>query len=179
MIRIPAWELWGQGVVGSADAGIEPPDDSDSGNGGDPVDYFFAASHLLDLVPTHGRDAIWRGVPSKLCSNATRRSAWRPNHVFVLEELRQRIESERDRLSREVFHTLLESGRMRFLVVAEEFTRLPEKIEVPKAKQGNREDGSDYQRNLFDITTEDDLNQIREQGGDVPGPAGAALLLVP
>ena len=54
---------------------------------------------------------------------------------------------------------------MRFLVVAKElrFNRLPEDIEVPKAKQANREDGSPYQRNLFDITTEDDLNQFENK----------------
>ena len=72
---------------------------------------------------------------------------------------------ERDRLSREVFRDLLESGTMRFLVVAEDldFNRLPAKIEVPKAKQANREDGSPYQRNLFDVTTEDDLNQFENK----------------
>ena len=40
---------------------------------------------------------------------------------------------------------------------------LPAKIEIPKAKQANREDGSPYQRNLFDVTTEDDLNQFENK----------------
>ena len=135
----------GQEAAGSADAGIaETPGDADSGNGADPVDYFFAASHLLDLVPNpwQGRDLARRTFEALLERYPVERVA--ANHVFVLEELRRRIERERDRLSREVFRALLESGRMRFLVVAEEFTRLPEKIEVPKAKQANREDGSPY-----------------------------------
>ena len=87
------------------------------------------------------------------------------NRVLVLEALRRRIERERDRLSREVFGRLLESGEMRFLVVAEDmkFNRIPSKIEVPKAKQANREDGSPYQRNLFDVTTEDDLNRFENR----------------
>ena len=87
------------------------------------------------------------------------------NHVFVLEELRRQVERERDRLSREVFRALLESGTMRFLIVAEDldFNRLPAEIDVPKAKQANREDGSPYQRNLFDVTTEDDLNQFENK----------------
>ncbi len=87
------------------------------------------------------------------------------NHVFVLEALRRRIERERDRLSQEVFRALLDSGEMRFLVVAEdlEFNRLPEEIEVPQAKRANREDGAPYQRNLFDVTTEDDLNQFENK----------------
>ncbi|MDE0259646.1 MAG: DEAD/DEAH box helicase family protein [Gammaproteobacteria bacterium] len=143
----------------------EPPGAGDSGNGGDPVDYFFAASHLLDLVPNpwQGRDLARRAFEALLERYPADRVA--ANHVFVLEELRRRVERERDRLSREVFRSLLESGRMRFLVVADDlkFTRLPEKIEVPKAKQANREDGTPYQRNLFDRTTEDDLNQFENK----------------
>ena len=87
------------------------------------------------------------------------------NYVFVLESLRRQVERERDRLSREVFGRLLKSGEMRFLVVTEDlkFNRIPPKIEVPKARQANREDGSQYQRNLFDVTTEDDLNQFENK----------------
>ena len=144
---------------------VETPDNADSGNGADPVDYFFAASHLLDLVPNpwRGRDLARRTFEALLERYPAERVA--ANHVFVLEELRRQVETERDRLSREVFRALLESGRMRFLVVADdlEFNRLPRKIEVPKAKQANREDGSPYQRNLFDITTEDDLNQFENK----------------
>ena len=144
---------------------VEDTGAPDSGNGGDPVDYFFAASHLLDLVPNpwRGRDLARRTFKALLDRYPAKRVA--ANHVFVLEELRRHVEMERDRLSRVVFRDLLESGRMRFLVVAEDldFNRLPPEIEVPKAKHANREDGSSYQRNLFDITTEDDLNQFENK----------------
>ena len=144
---------------------VRAPGHSDSGNGGDPVDYFFAASHLLDLVPNpwRGRDLARRTFEALLKRYPADRVA--ANYVFVLEELRRQIERERDRLSREVFHALLAAGTMRFLVVAKDlqFNRLPEKIEVPKAKQANREDGSPYQRNLFDITTENELNQFENK----------------
>ena len=144
---------------------VEGPDDADPGNGGHPVDYFFAASHLLDLVPNpwRGRDLARRAFESLLERYSAERVT--ANHVFVLEELRRQVEKERDRLSREVFRSLLESGEMRFLVVTEDLqsNRLPAKIEVPDAKRANREDGSPYQRNLFDITTEDDLNQFENK----------------
>jgi len=144
---------------------LEASDDSNLSNGRDPVDYYFAASHLLDLVPNpwRGRDlarrtfkALFERYPAEHVAS---------NHVFILEAMRRQIEIERDRLSCKVFHSLLESGTMRLLVVAEDldFTRLPAKIEVPKAKLANREDGSPYQRNLFDITTEDDLNQLESK----------------
>ena len=153
-------------VASSRDAGsVDAPSDAHSGNGGDPVDYFFAASHLLDLVPNpwRGRDLAQRTFDALLERYPAEQVE--ANHVFVLEELRRLVERERDRLSREVFHALLASGEMRFLVVAEDlaFNRLPAEIEVPRARQANREDGSPYQGNLFDVTTEDDLNQFENK----------------
>ena len=108
--------------------------------------------------PTPGGDAIWLVAPSRRLLARYLADRVAANHVFVLEELRRRVEMERDRLSREVFRSLLESGTMRFLVVTEDldFGRIPAKIEVPKAKRANREDGGSCQRNLFDMTTEDD-----------------------
>ena len=153
-------------VANSGGAGsVDAPSDAHSGNGGDPVDYFFAASHLLDLVPNpwRGRDLAQRTFEALL--ERCPAEQVEANHVFVLEELRRLVEVERDRLSREVFHALLASGEMRFLVVAEnlDFNRLPATIDVPKARRANREDGSPYQGNLFDVTTEDNLNQFENK----------------
>ena len=140
-------------------------EEADPGTVDDPVDYFFAASHLLDMVPNpwRGRDLARRTFEGLLERYPAKQVA--ANHTFVLEELRRQVEMERDRLSREVFHSLLASGEMRFLVVAEDldFNRLPAEIEVPRAKQANREDGAPYQHNLFDVTTEDDLNQFENK----------------
>lgn len=156
-------------------ANLEPEDDtrSEHGPGGvseghdrvqtsDPVDYFFAASHLLDVVPNpwHGRELARQAFEGLLSRYPASQVA--ANHAFVLEELRRQVEIERDRLSQETFEALLESRDIRFLVVSEDlgFNRLPEQIEVPEAKHANRDDGVPYQYNLFDVTTEDDLNQF-------------------
>ena len=134
----------------------------DPDRAGDPMDYFFAASHLLDTVPNpwRGRELASRAFESLLERYPPIQVA--ANHTFVLEELRRLVEMERDRLSREVFQGLLASGEMRFLVVANDlhFNRLPHEIKAPKVRQANRDDGANYQHNLFDITTEDDLNQF-------------------
>ncbi|WP_420618850.1 DEAD/DEAH box helicase [Candidatus Poriferisocius sp.] len=138
---------------------------ADSVRGGDPVDFFFAASHLLDMVPNpwRGRELAIRAFESLLKRYPTPQIA--ANYTFVLEELRRQVEMERDRLSREVFEGLLASGQMRFLVVGDglSFNRLPSEIEAPRAKQANRDDGASYQHNLFDVTTEDDLNDYENQ----------------
>jgi type III restriction enzyme len=154
-----------EAASGTDPGGYEAPDDVGTDDGREPVDYFFAASHLLDLVPNpwRGRDLARRTFELLLDRYPAKRVE--ANYSFILEALRRQIEMERDRLSRGVFRVLLESGVMRFLVVAEalDFNRLPTEIEVPKTKQANREDGSPYQLNLFDVTTEDDLNQFENK----------------
>ncbi|MCY4369703.1 MAG: restriction endonuclease subunit R, partial [bacterium] len=130
------------------------------GSSGDPVDYFFAASHLLDIVPNpwRGRELAHSVFEGLLRRYPAERVA--ANYPYVLEELRRHLERERDRLSRDVFDSLLASGEMRFLVVTKDlaFNRLPAEIETPKARRANREDGGPFQRNLFDIITEEEPN---------------------
>ncbi len=154
-----------EAAAGAHNGRDDAPKEAGSSMVGDPVDYFFAASHLLDLVPNpwRGRELARRTFEGLLGRYPAERVA--ANHTFVLEELRRQVEIERDRLSREVFGSLLASGEMRFLVVTDDlhFNRIPAEIEVPKAKQANREDGAPYQHNLFDVTTEDDLNQFENK----------------
>ena len=131
----------------------------------DRIDYYFAAGHLLDAMPNPWRgaeaarrvfDALLKRYPHDQVT---------ANYLFVLEELRKQLEKERDRLSRQVFAELLESGVMRFIVVADDltFNRLPRRIETPRARQANREDGGQYERNLFDLTTEEELNGLENK----------------
>ena len=131
----------------------------------DEIDYYFAASHLLDAMPNpwRGAEAARRVFGAMLARHPPGRVA--ANYAFVLEELRKRLERERDRLSRQVFSQLLEAGTMRFLVVADDlaFNRLPRRIETSGARQANREDGGQYQRNLFDVTTEEELNGLENK----------------
>ena len=102
------------------------------------IDYFFAASHLLDVMPNpwRGREVARRVFGVLLEKHPRERVAG--NYVFVLEALRQRLEAERDRLSRRVFAELLDAGTMRFLVVTDdmEFNRLPQTIDTAMGKAG-------------------------------------------
>ena len=159
------FELRADLAGGELVAGAGSPSTPRAESGADPADYFFAASHLLDLVPNpwRGRELAQRTFEALLERHPAERVA--ANRVLVLEALRRRVERERDRLSREVFGQLLESGEMRFLVVAEdlEFNRIPPRIEVPKGRRANREDGAPFQRNLFDVTTGEDLNPFENK----------------
>ena len=126
------------------------------------MDYSTVASHLLDLVPNP-----WRGY--NLVERTFNALAERypieqvaSNYVFILEQLRQLVEKERDRLSQMVFHSLLELETIRFLVVAEDLglNRLPEEIDRPSGNPANREDGFPYQMSLFEVIPKDNLNQL-------------------
>ena len=136
------------------------------GTGQGDVDYYFAASHLLDAVPNpwRGREIAGR-VFGKLMEKHDKGRVV-ANYVFVLEEIRKQVQAERDRLAREVFRRLLDEGVMRFMVVTDEFgfNRPPPKIERREdAVQANREDGSPYQRSLFERTSEDELNGLENK----------------
>ena len=152
------------GVAG-ANAGAAGADGWADAGAGDGIDYYFAASHLLDAMPNpwRGAEAARRVFGALLARYPRSRVA--ANFAFVLEELRKRLERERDRLSRQVFSQLLDAGTMRFLVVGDDlaFNRLPRRIETSGARQANREDGGQYQRNLFDVTTEEELNGLENK----------------
>ena len=128
----------------------------------DVIDYYFAASHLLNGMPNPWRGAeAARNVFEALLEKHSRQQV-QASYMFVLEELRKRLEGERDRLSRNAFFDMLESGVMRFLVVAGDlaFNRPPPEVEVGSGKQANRTDGGQFLLNLYERTSEDDLNTL-------------------
>lgn len=127
------------------------------------IDYYFAASHLLDAMPNpwRGHD-LARKVFGALLEKHPRKQVV-ANYIFVLEEMRKCLEAERDRLARRVFRQLLEDGTMRFMVVTDkmDFNRPPPVVESHEnAKQANRDDGAPFMRSLFDRTSEDDMNKL-------------------
>jgi type III restriction enzyme len=88
------------------------------------------------------------------------------NFIFVLEELRKHLEQERDRLAQAVFADLLEAGTMRFMVVTDElhFNRPPRKVTAPAGtKRANREDGSQFELDLFGFVAADELNGLEHK----------------
>ena len=131
----------------------------------DPIDYLFAASHLLDVMPNpwRGSELARRVFGNLLAKHSPEKVV--SNYTFILESLRKRLEEECDRLARRVFSELLEAGTMRFLVVTDDlnFNRIPHAIETAPAKQANREDGGQYLLNLFERTGDDELNGLENK----------------
>jgi len=86
--------------------------------------------------------------------------------VFVLEELRKRLEAERDRLAEGVFNRLLDEDKMRFMVVLHDLgmNRPPEAIEIRKPViKATRLDGNQFVMNLYDPIPADSLNSLEHR----------------
>ncbi len=128
-------------------------------------DYAYPAAHLLDVVPNPwiGYEFVEDVFGKLLKKHKGKEKIVANNLVFILEEIRQQLEKERDRLAEAAFNRMLDTDEMRFIVVAHDLGmhRLPKKIEVPKsAMRANRLDGSQFEMNLYDPVPADDLNSL-------------------
>lgn len=142
-----------------------------SGNlGGAPlnIDCAYAAGHLLDTVPNPwiGYEFVEGVFSGILARHKGEEKLVANNLVFILEELRKRLELERDRLAQKVFDLLLREDKMRFMVVVNDLgmNRPPKKIEIPvQVKRANRLDGNQFTLNLFDPVPSDVLNSLEHE----------------
>jgi len=130
------------------------------------LDYAFVAGHVLDVMPNpwRGYELAEKAFSTLLARNPYERVA--DNFVFIVEELRKRLEAERDRLAEEVFRTMLEKDEMRFILVAEDLglNRLPTKLEKKAGeRKGTREDGGQFMLSLFDHVPADELNELEQK----------------
>lgn len=138
------------------------------GNGKLQIDYAYAAAHLLDAVPNPwiGYDFVEQVFGKLLRKYKGKEQVVANNLVFILEELRTRLEQERDRLAQDAFNRLLGEDKMRFMVVLHhlEMNRPPKEIEMQKsAKRATRLDGSQFLLNLYDPMPEDSLNSLEHK----------------
>ncbi len=131
-------------------------------------DFAYAAAHLLDMMPNPwiGCEFVDRVFDKLLEKWKGKEKVVANNLVFILEELRKRLEAERDRLAEAAFNQMLEDDSMHFMVVARDLgtNRLPKKLEVAKSvPKATRLDGSQFEMNLFDPVPADSLNSLERE----------------
>lgn len=131
-------------------------------------DFAHAAGHLLDVVPNPwiGYEFVERVFGKLLAKWKGKETVVANNLVFILEELRKRLDAERDRLAETVFNEMLGRDEMRFIVVMRDLGmhRVPKKLQVPKsAVRATRLDGSQFEMNLFDPVPEDAMNSLERE----------------
>ncbi len=131
-------------------------------------DFAYAAGHLLDVVPNPwiGYEFVERVFGKLLTKWKGKESVVANNLVFILEELRKRLETERDRLAETAFNEMLDKDELRFIVVVRDLGmhRLPKKMQLPKsAVRATRLDGSQFEMNLFDPVPDDAMNSLERE----------------
>jgi len=132
------------------------------------IDYSYAAGHLLDTVPNPwiGYEFVQRVFQEILAKRKGEEKLVANNLVFILEELRKRLETERDRLAQIVFDRMLDKDEMRFMVVMHDLgmNRAPKTVEIPKqVVKATRLDGNQFELNLFDPVPLDTLNSLEHE----------------
>ncbi|MGA3265470.1 MAG: DEAD/DEAH box helicase family protein [Verrucomicrobiota bacterium] len=131
-------------------------------------DFAYAAGHLLDVVPNPwiGYEFVERVFSKLLAKWKGKETVVANNLVFILEELRKRLEAERDRLAETAFNEMLEKDQMRFIVVVRDLGmhRLPKKLQIPKsAVKATRLDGNQFEMSLFDPVPADTMNSLEHK----------------
>ena len=129
------------------------------------LDYAYAAGHLLDVVPNPwiGYEFVERVFTKLLGKHPGAEKLVLNNLVFILEELRKRLEIERDRLAEAAFNQMLDDDAMRFMVILNDLgmNRVPQAQEISKAAiKANRLNGNQFELNLFDPVTADSMNSF-------------------
>jgi len=152
------------GISRDAHQVIEQKDAVRLKKGGIRLDSVFLSRHLTDIVSNpweaygigqKALDALLERYDAELVTN---------NFVFIIEELRKQLEKEKNRLSEEIFHTLVREAKLRFLVITNEIGfRLPEKRKVKSSRTLTKKDGQPLQRSLFDYVPEEDFNETEKR----------------
>ncbi len=125
------------------------------------VDPVFMARQVNDVIPNP-----WTAyaLAARFLGQLRRKNEEKKivdNFVFIIQEMRRHLELEKDRLAEGIFHELLKSGQLRFLIIGKdlEFT-LPEKLRLsPEARTLTQSDGHPLQLSLFEFVPEDDFNE--------------------
>lgn len=132
------------------------------------LDYAYGAAHLLDTVPNPwvGYEFVERTFTELLAKWKGKKRIVANNLVFILEELRKRLEQERDRLAEEVFNRLLDEEEMRFMVVLHELgmNRPPKEVVIRRPfVKATRLDGNQFVLNLYEPMAADSLNSLERE----------------
>jgi len=133
-----------------------------------PIDFAYAAAHLLDTVPNPwiGYELVERVFGRLLAKHKGDQRIVANNLVYILERLHDQLGRERDRLAEAIFNCLLDEDQMRFMVVMHDLgmTRLPAEIEIAKpVNRDTRLDGAQFVLNLFDPVPLGALNSLERK----------------
>ncbi|MDE3182095.1 MAG: hypothetical protein KGM16_01640 [Bacteroidota bacterium] len=128
------------------------------------IDEAFLAKQISEIVPnqwicyTLGDNAL------KLLSKKYDRETIASNFVFIIEELKNILEKQKNLLAEKVFRHLLEKKKLHFFLISGKggFV-LPNRIKVKGNKQLIRSNNQAVQKSLFDGKVEEEFDTDLEK----------------
>lgn len=127
------------------------------------IDEAFLARQISEIVPnpwicyTLGVKAI------ELLSKKYDRETIASNFVFIIEELKNILEKQKNIFAENVFKKLINKKQLYFFLISDKggFV-LPSRIKVKSNKQLIRNDNTPIQKSLFDYVPEENINELEK-----------------
>lgn len=127
------------------------------------IDETFLAQHISEIVPNPwigyeiGKETINRFLKrydEQVVSS---------NFVFIIEELKKLLLSEKDRLAETIFKQMVADKTLCFFLISDTGGfKIPKRIKVRSNKQLIRDDNTPIQRSLFDYVPEENINDLEK-----------------
>ena len=160
----PAGETFAVGMARDGDAVIRQHDVHRLAAGVDELDPFYLSRVLSDdLIPNpwvanEVTEQVLAGLSAKHGGEMVA-----GNFVYIVEQAKQHVMSEKNRLAKLVFEDSLEKDRIRFTIIADETTfRWFKSRQVRDAKRLTDKRGQPLQNALFDVELEDAFNELEQ-----------------
>lgn len=127
------------------------------------IDEAFLARQIAEIVPNPWICYELGDKAIKLLSGKYSREIIASNFVFIIEELKKILESQKNLLAEQVFRKLVERKRLHFFLISDKggFV-LPSRIKVKSNKQLIRNDNTGVQKSLFDYVPEEGINDLEK-----------------
>ena len=127
------------------------------------LDSVFLARHLLDIVPNPWVAHEFGKIVLNNLLTRYDQTVVINNFVFIIEELRKHLASEKDRFAEKVFRDMISQDKMHFLVIA---NKLGYKLTKPKKVTSpylTKKTAAPLERSLFDPVSADEFNETERQ----------------
>lgn len=126
------------------------------------IDTEYVARQIIDIVPNPwiAFDTANKALQALIVSKDVEVVA--SNLVFVIEQLRGLLFTERDRLAEKVFRGMLKSNELKLIMISDKPLRSKATVRSKRSLY-NEYEGQPLQRSLFDYVPKEDMNNLEEQ----------------
>jgi type III restriction enzyme len=127
------------------------------------IDTIFLTRQIVDIIPNPWHCFQIGEKVLKLLLDKCDHETVAVNFVFIIEELKKILETERNRLSEQIFRQMVANKELFFFLITDNggFS-LPSRIKVKSNKQLIRNNNTPIQKSLFDYVPEENTNELEK-----------------